>query len=88
MASAAYFLLKKDRKKYKLGFLSLMLWGVAIMVFVDHLIAYLEGGQFMEAETSGLIGSSVLLGVLMLVPVLAIWAIATFTRFGNKIYSG
>jgi len=88
LASAAYFLLKKDRKKYKLGFLALMLWGVALMVFIDHSISYLEDGQFMEAETDGLIENSLLLGVLMLVPVLAIWAIATFTKFGEKIYSG
>lgn len=88
LASGAFFLLEGERKKYKLGFLALMLWGVALMVAVDHSIAYLEGEPFISAETDGLVGNSFLLGVLMLVPVLAIWAIATFTKFGEKIYSG
>ncbi|VVB99159.1 Uncharacterised protein [uncultured archaeon] len=89
IASAAYLLAGQARRKqYRLGFLCLMLWGVSIMVFVDHLISYLEGGPFMETETSGLIGSSVLLGILMLVPVILIWAIAAFTAWGNKICPG
>lgn len=84
-ATALFYGLKEQKKKYKLGFLALMLWGVAIMVFVDHSISYLEGGPFMEATTDGLIGNSVLLGILMLVPVFLIWAIAAFTPLGKKI---
>jgi len=43
-ATLLWFLLKK---KYKLGFLSLMLWGATIMILVDHILGY-EGGKFIE----------------------------------------
>ncbi|MFZ2975884.1 MAG: hypothetical protein WA055_04655 [Candidatus Moraniibacteriota bacterium] len=66
-----YFL----KKKYKLGFLSLMLWGATIMILVDHLLGY-EGGQFLETKTDGLVQNGILLGILMLIPVFAIWFIA------------
>ena len=72
-ATLAYSLLKKDRKRLKLGLLSLMLWGTVIMIFVDHLIAFLEGGPFIEVTTGGLIGSGTVLGLAMLVPILAVW---------------
>ena len=86
-ATAAYALLK-ERKKYKLGFLSLMLWGMFLMVLVDRSIAYFEGGQFIEATTDGLVASSALLGIAMLLPVLLIWAIAAFTQLGARICIG
>ncbi|MCM8782579.1 MAG: hypothetical protein NC828_05985 [Candidatus Omnitrophica bacterium] len=62
-------------KKYKLGFLSLMLWGATIMILIDHLLGY-EGGSFLEKTTDGLIRSGGLLGIVMLVPVITIWLIA------------
>ena len=74
IATLLWYLLKK---KYKLGFLSLMLWGATIMILVDHLLGY-EGGQFLELETDGLVRSGVLLGILMLIPVFIIWLIALF----------
>ena len=73
-ATLLWFLL---RKKYKLGFLSLMLWGATIMILVDHLLGY-EGGKFLEIETDGMIKSGVLLGIMMLIPVFLIWFIALF----------
>lgn len=85
-ASAAYFLLPiAKRKQYKLGFLTLMLWGMAIMVFIDHSIAYINGEEFLSLTTGGLIGSSVLLGIAMLIPIFAIWAVAAFTPLGKRI---
>jgi len=63
------------RRRYRLGFLSLMLWGATIMILVDHLIGY-EGGQFIERETDGLITNGTLLGVIMLIPVFFVWIIA------------
>ncbi len=86
-ASAAYLGLSPMRKKYRLGFLALMLWGMAIMVFVDRLMAYLEGGPIIEATTDGLIADSALLGVAMLVPILLIWAFASFTETGKRLLS-
>jgi len=72
IATFLWYLLKK---KYKLGFLSLMLWGATIMILVDHLLGY-EGGKFLELETDGLIKNGSLMGIWMLIPVLLIWIIA------------
>jgi hypothetical protein len=58
--------------RYKLGFLSLMLWGATIMILVDHILGY-EGGRFIETETEGMINNAGLLGMVMLIPVLLIW---------------
>lgn len=78
VASLLYILLKK---KYKLGFLSLMLWGATIMILIDQIIGY-DGGQFLEQSTDGLINNSIMLGVVMLLPVLIIWIVVLFvTKF-------
>ncbi|MBM3248415.1 MAG: hypothetical protein FJZ10_03210 [Candidatus Omnitrophica bacterium] len=62
-------------KDYKLGFLALMLWGAAAMILIDHILGY-EGGAFLEKTTDGMIGNSVVLGIVMLLPVFAIWGIS------------
>ncbi|MEM3399794.1 MAG: hypothetical protein QXP42_03095 [Candidatus Micrarchaeia archaeon] len=74
LASSAYLLLKNLRK-YRIGMLALMLWGVSIMVAVDHLVAFLNGEPFIQLTTEGLVESSILLGILMLTPVFLVWAI-------------
>jgi len=61
-------------KKYKLGSLALMLWGLALMIFVDHLLGY-KGGPFIEMQTDGLIENGTVLGIAMLIPVFIIWEI-------------
>ncbi len=71
-ATLLWFLLNK---KHKLGFLSLMLWGAAIMILADHILGY-EGGKFLEMETDGIIKSGVWLGIAMLIPVFLMWFIA------------
>lgn len=58
--------------RFKLGLLSLMLWGATVMIFVDRILGY-EGGPFFEAQTDGLIKNGAVLGVVMLCPVLLIW---------------
>jgi hypothetical protein len=63
------------QKKYQLGFLGLMLWGLTIMVLVDHIIGY-SGGLFIEMETDGLITNAILLGIVMLIPIFIIWQIS------------
>jgi hypothetical protein len=63
--------------KYRLGFLSLMLWGSAIMKAVDHILGY-EGGAFVEAQTDGLISSGFTLGIVMILPILGIWIASNF----------
>jgi hypothetical protein len=66
------------KKKYKLGFLSLMLWGATIMILVDHVLEY-RGGNFLEFQTNGIIKNSALLGIFMLFPVIFIWLAANLS---------
>ncbi len=63
-------------KKYKLSFLALMLWGLAVMILVDHVMGYEGSGSFLEMETEGLIENGTVLGIAMLIPVFIIWEIA------------
>jgi hypothetical protein len=62
-------------KQYKLSLLALMLWGAAAMILIDHVLGY-EGGNFIERTTDGMIKSSTMLGIAMLVPVFVIWGIS------------
>jgi hypothetical protein len=72
-------------KKYKLDFLSLMLWGLAIMLLVDHVMGY-EGGPLIEMETEGLIESGTVLGIAMLIPIFVIWEVSlVLSQVKNKI---
>lgn len=81
IATSLCFLLKK---KYNLGFLSLMLWGATIMILVDHILGY-EGGKFLETNTDGIISSGTLLGIIMLIPVFVIWFVTlSIARFQRK----
>jgi len=71
-ATAAWI---RTPKRYNLGSLSLMLWGLALMVLADHVLGY-SGGPFIEMETEGLITSGTLLGMAMLIPVFIAWEIS------------
>jgi len=58
-------------KKYMLNFLCLILWGAAIMVFVDHIVGYInEGGDFIEMTTN-----ATLLGIVLVIAAIIIWEI-------------
>ena len=73
------------QKKYQLGFLGLMLWGLAIMVLIDHIMGY-QGGPFIEMETNGLITNGTVLGITMLIPIFMIWEISLIrSKFKGKI---
>ncbi|MFZ2456842.1 MAG: hypothetical protein WAX07_10240 [Candidatus Altiarchaeia archaeon] len=63
-------------KKYKLDFLALMLWGLAVMILVDHVLGYEGEGPILEMETEGLITNGTVLGIAMLIPVFIIWEAA------------
>jgi len=75
VATAAWYIAPS---KYKLNFLSLMLWGSSLMILVDHILGY-EGGTFFELETEGLITNGTLLGIAMLIPILIFWEIVLIT---------
>lgn len=61
----------KDSGEYKLGFLSLMLWGTAIMVFVDHVMGYLaEGGEFIEMSLDAFV-----LSIAMVIVAVVAWEV-------------
>ena len=67
IASALWYV-NAPNDKYKLGFLSFLYWGAAIMWLVDHVIAYVQdGGEFFEisSDATGL-GLSVLVAALVL----------------------
>ena len=70
------------KKKYRLGFLSLMLWGGTVMIFTDRLLGY-NGGDFLEIKTGGLIQNGALLGLVMLLPIIAIWLAANLLKSQN-----
>ena len=62
--------------KYLLRLLCLMLWGVTIMVFVDHLLGFLrEGGEFLEMTPEATV-----LGFVMLIVALIIWEIVLILK--------
>ena len=71
LSTALWIFLKK---KYKLGFLSMMLWGASIMIFIDHVLGY-EGGEFIEMTTEGMITNGTVLGIAMVIPLFIIWEI-------------
>jgi hypothetical protein len=61
----------KDNGEYKLSLLSLILWGTAIMVFVDHVMGYLgEGGEFLEMTTEATV-----LGIILVIVALVVWEV-------------
>lgn len=71
VVTAIWYVSDKARNIYKIGFLNLILWGTAIMVFVDHTIGYInEGGKFIETSPE-----AILLSVILLIFALMIWEI-------------
>jgi hypothetical protein len=44
------------------------------MILLDHILGY-EGGPFLELETDGLVTNGIILGILMMIPVIAVWII-------------
>ncbi len=65
--------------KYRLGLLSQMLWGATVMILVDFILGY-KGGTFIETKTDGLIPNATLLGLVMLLPVVAVWLTALLVK--------
>jgi len=67
--------------KYLLKLLCLILWGVTIMVFVDHVLGFLmEGGEFLE-----LTAEATVLGFVMLIAALIIWEIVLLLKDPRRV---
>ena len=57
--------------KYKVGMLSLFLWGATLMWLIDHVMAYLmEGGEFFELNLD-----ATMLGLCVIVLALIVWVL-------------
>ncbi|MCX8196995.1 MAG: hypothetical protein N3G80_01625 [Candidatus Micrarchaeota archaeon] len=82
-----FALLPQQRKRYRLGLLSLMLFGLSLLVFADKFFSMQPGEPFLEEKTDGIIENTFVLGLLMLAPVVAVWLFATFTQAGKKVFS-
>ena len=73
-------------KKYQLGLLGLMLWGLAVMILVDHIMGYGGSEPFLEMETDGLIENGTVLGIAMLIPIFTIWEVVlTMSKLRGNI---
>lgn len=58
---------RAEKDDLLLKHLALMLWGATIMVFVDHLYSYLEGGEFIELSLEAVaIGLTMVLGAMLI----------------------
>ena len=76
VVTAIWYVNDKARTYYRIGFLNLMLWGTAIMVFVDHLMGYLEeGGDFIETTPE-----ATFLSIVLLITVLIVWEIVLLVK--------
>ncbi|MCF7878501.1 MAG: hypothetical protein K9L95_03430 [Candidatus Omnitrophica bacterium] len=73
---------KAPQDEYKLSLLSLILWGAALMWFIDHLVAYLrEGGQFLEISLD-----AALLGLFVVIFALLVWEIVLLVSDPKKVF--
>ncbi len=69
--TTAIWYIKAPEDQYKLGFLSLFLWGASLMWFVDHVMAYLmEGREFIEINLD-----ATLLGLSVITLALLVWVV-------------
>jgi hypothetical protein len=67
---------RAEKDTYMLKYLSLALWGVVVMSFIDHLYGYLtEGGEFLDTSPDAL-----LLGFSMLLVALVAWLLALLVK--------
>jgi len=78
VAISAFVSLKRQRERYKLGLLTLMLTGTFLLVLVDHVMAFIRKGTFIQVTTDGLITNGIVLGLVMLLPVLLVWILAIY----------
>ena len=76
IVTAIWYVNDKARTYYNIGTLNLMLWGTTIMVFIDHVVGYLdEGGEFIENTPEAM-----LLSVVLIITELIVWEIVLLIK--------
>lgn len=76
ITTAIWYISDGARKTYKIGFLNLILWGSAIMIFVDHVIGYLtEGGEFIETTPN-----AILLSIILVIVAILLWELVLLIK--------
>ncbi len=79
--STALWYSKAGNDAYGFKYLALILWGTAIMAFIDHLHSYLtEGGEFLEASLD-----NVLLGLSALLIALIMWIVIVLIKDPRRV---
>jgi len=80
-ATAIWYSRAED-DRYMLKPLSAMLWGAAIMVFIDHVMGYLmEGGEFLDLSPE-----AAALGFSLLAAALAIWQAILLIKDPKRVW--
>ena len=67
--------------KYLLKILCLILWGVTIMVFIDHVMGFLREGEFIEMTPEATV-----LGFALLTAALVIWDIVLLLKDPKRVF--
>jgi hypothetical protein len=65
--------------KYRFEIPSLMFWGAALMILVDHIFNF-NGDIFIDPITDGLVENSLLLGFYMIIPVVISWLVILIVK--------
>ncbi len=65
----------KDSHLYRLDFLALISWGTSLMVFADHLMGYIEEGEFFDLSTNAMF-----LSVILVLFALFLWMLSLIIR--------
>ncbi len=85
IAATAVYIYAENPKKFHLDWLCLMLWGLSVMVLIDHSIGFIqEGGEFIEITTDGYIKNGTLLGITMLMPIFIVWEVVALVSKGKR----
>ncbi len=81
IASTIVWYAKLPDNRYRLGFLSLIYWGAAVMWSVDSILTYVqEGGPFFDTSFSAFV-----LGIVVVTAGLIIWLAALLAADPKKV---
>ena len=81
IATALWYVSKAKGEDLCLNYLATILWGAALMFFIDHLFSYIRGEGFMEVSAD-----AVALGFSLLLVALVIWLAILFIKDPKKVF--